>query len=1414
MDFSFADYIIYKYSVFLDPFSITELNTEHLCYPVSYASKECLEGLHTLSASKDPEDDLLIRQSSKKDLSHFMQTPEVDSIPDGAAHILKSKSISPYIQLLGMPKIGKSSLLRKLALLAAYALKSDPTAPAPLLVSCEVLLQQPITCKMEMIELCFSQFEEFEAYLREKFFSGKLILLLDEAEKIQSFGYKLVEWISALRNFVQIPLCVIASRVAGYISAPEAKVLFMDLYPVKLQVSMGQSMLSELQYERFIEKITGADNCFSEFASTPYLFSLILEMFRWGIVGIEDNVPRGRVYALALRHLLRDYDLCRYWQALELIAADLLLRDAKLFNAFDIKNLDLEDVWNDIKSIELFLIHEENVRGNTPRTSEVELQTESFKEYEIGDIKETPIVTFISSNKDTTPKWVSNSKESYINFQIAKTCLEKDIFNSFYSESFRFVHLRFVELLAAQFYVNQIEDSLLHMNSYFLMESSAFHRAFTTCFPNNFLFSRRYRETLLFFSSLCSENIFENFVKYLLNKNTPEHLYITSIILHERGFNPAHRPLLNKFKQDRLEIAKINYTKGFASPSAIIRAVVQKEAKESGLTEEDLNQIVHKNIDNVLKLNSWLYLKQIHQFTKNSNLKIIKSVFLRLMDLSLQIINNGSRPATNKVLLHKILMNIFISAFDKSDLPSLDQSCINSEEVRVSEEATIRISFDKIKIPRSELGLIEKLGSSQKMILVLEELVQGSPGIDVNSAVRILLLLGLPVSKIHIAISCRFESLPDPYEKIEVLKVLKMLGFVTQHTIDIPLICLPGQGDLRELAKEILKLLNVEKLKKHAVNILTNDNSSSFKLLLALRALRFVIKFDLDEEVIFFLAQFVDHYSLDLRYEAITSLYKLVKSNGSIEKQEIRKLLAATPHVLRDRLKLIKYDKSLRIISLKCLTALWIALDRGKTDTKTSSMLHILVKEQISSSFIVGGPHILTNIFKDFFSKSSEERITCWQCLSLMSPVPDLLQGEDLQFIEKEVAASLQVNQEQGPVLKFLQGNTFPRSSQLYLMPLILDINFELSVDLTESVSHLLRTWGQIGSLKKLVSGPVKITSQLGEQLCKLRLLIEVLPSDIQHKHISNWFKGTINQIAESIQWPAKMYPHCNQLLDISADPSFFQNESLPDICANELDSSLPKVSLDSANSDSEELPPPIIILHELAQAGVRSDGLKYWVLWYLKNSTAIDEFKLASVTWNLLTGKKEFYNPQAENLLIRFLAEAPQEACECVMKLNFKSDSFALRIIDCVIKGRARSEICIKALSCCLELNTATPLEEIMKMLWITGNDTSHMMFLNETVGKVIKNIVIGNDSQMNSLFKALGSTECPLFVQPIWEYLMKMIRICPSYLLPSYSLSILEFSNVWEARFLLSQIKVLALVPVEANSKDNGSSMSTKKM
>ena len=79
---------------------------------------------------------------------------------------------------------------------------------------------------------------------------------------------------------------------------------------------------------------------------------------------------------------------------------------------------------------------------------------------------------------------------------------------------------------------------------------------------------------------------------------------------------------------------------------------------------------------------------------------------------------------------------------------------------------------------------------------VLIDLLQICPAIDLTLCVKTLFSLGCSISQIHISLAGRFACLEDKLERKEILKVLRMLGFVTQHTVDIPVVCLNLDKDL------------------------------------------------------------------------------------------------------------------------------------------------------------------------------------------------------------------------------------------------------------------------------------------------------------------------------------------------------------------------------------------------------------------------------------------------------------------------------------------------------------------------------------------------------------------------------------------------------------------------------------------
>jgi hypothetical protein len=287
-------------------------------------------------------------------------------------------------------------------------------------------------------------------------------------------------------------------------------------------------------------------------------------------------------------------------------------------------------------------------------------------------------------------------------------------------------------------------------------------------------------------------------------------------------------------------------------------------------------------------------------------------------------------------------------------------------------------------------------------------------------------------------------------------------------------------------------------------------------------------------------------------------------------------------------------------------------------------------------------------------------------------------------------------------------------------------------------------------------------------------------------------------------------------LLDISADPSFFKDEVAPEISASfaDLDVSFPKYSADSFHTDLEEVPPPVQILQQLLLAGVRSEGIKHWVLWYLKRSENVQDLVVAAECWKIFNSSKDFYNPHVEALLSKFLLISPKDVMKAVLDVRFKSDSFCVKIVNGMMNGEIKCDAAPRAASVCLEMNSPLPLEEAFKLVNCAGNDSVFMFFLHSAGMKIIENVVIVNDNQMHSVLKAMASTGSSLFVQPVWSYWMKMLAQRPSYLLSVHAVNVLENCNSWDCKFLLTRARIIGILPVELFVKETGSSMSTKKL
>ena len=1411
MENSYVEFLISKLATFRDPISMSEISTEMLCYPVSFLNSEQLKSLET-EMNHDPEEDQLTGTSLAHDLpKEESANYHHPNITDGAAHILLNKVREPLVTLLGMPKIGKSSLLRKIALMAAQERLSCPEKPVPVLVDLKKALAPDISSKMEFVEACLSQYEEFEAFLREELFQGRLILLLDGLDSIGCLKYRLAEWIKALRNFVSLPLCVCAGRFSGFIEI--GSVARVELFPLKLQISMAQNMLSELQLERFVDYITAEESKFYECASTPFLFSVLVELFRWGVIGTGENTCRAKLYILAIRHLLGKQGTLDTLKLLEQLASDLFMRETKDFTVLDIKRMGLEENWVSISDLPVFIKF-----SNEPgKVSFVCSDSGICKENEEENFREPSIAGIRGKSQvDTTPQRFSNSTESFLAYQLARSFIEKDTEQT---QFYRFAHLRFQEVLCAQYYYSQIEDSLSQFAGTFVMESTAFQKVFSQVLPVNFFYSRKYREVLLLLGSMCTESIFENLVKFLLSSYCLENCHLAERLIKERGDLKNYRPLINKLRQIKQEICKKEFSKGFWHPSNTVRRICWSEALSNGITENELHLIIQKNLEKVIKTH-WFNLKQLSLIFSESGNKALRLILNKLQEVTSEALNLASRNQPYNSMTQNVYLSLLIGMFEKPELPQSTNSSYASPasspqvDFTQCEEATIKISFDRTRL-KSNSVLPQQLVSN-KLINNLLESLYTLKGADVFLIVKGLILLGCGMSQIHSNLAKGFLMLGDKCDRKGVLRVLRDLGFVTQHTVDIPLLCLSESQPIKDQAKEILRLLNVAKLKKYSMNVLQKDEVKPAKAVLALRALGFAVRFELDEEVVHFLVQFIDHHDLSYRLEALQSLNKLLKFTASSKQSPlVRRALATSPHLLKDRLRLSQYQKTLKSLTLKCLVSLWVALDKGETELYYNEMQHILVEEALGTSFLVGTAEGMVSYIKPFIlSSDSGEKTTGWKCLLHMKPLEEIESetwNQLLDWIKKAIFEDWTAYKIYA--LKIVEASDPQPSLKNELLEPLLEIIYNSTKEEVEWIAKILYKWKAVNSLKQKlpsISEPYLNISTISTLVQTIEKKIEMdfcyvteisdSPEEqdrlLDFKQLSNQYKSLVNHLAEYLHCPAKSsHFYKNEFLDISADPSFYKEESVNESF----------LDIEEHYSSAIE-DPGIHEIYELLKAGVRSDALRYWVIHYIKKSELLEELKLAAESWSILNPTMPFCFAQMESSLLKY---SPKDTAEIVQRLNISSDKLSLYFLKSLASGDLEPELAGPVLMQCLELQSSAPLEELCKLLNFYEDRG-----VQKCASRVLECLRLKEDTQLNSCIQALSSTHCGVFIQPIWEYWITKLIENPSYIIPFKSQIVLENTQNWDTRFLLRWARILGILKVEFCANESTTSLPTRKM
>lgn len=175
--------VVAELAGFTDPFSGAQVPTERLCYPVTYLSPELRSSIQ--NSAKDRENDQMYEQSLRKDAPKYENlVSEAALIVDGAAHLFANKVREPLVVVVGMPRVGKSGLMRKLALIAALAAEQDREAAVPVLCGAHEVGLGQCKGKAEIFSALRARWTRHAEFLASEDARNGLIWLIDDFEEV------------------------------------------------------------------------------------------------------------------------------------------------------------------------------------------------------------------------------------------------------------------------------------------------------------------------------------------------------------------------------------------------------------------------------------------------------------------------------------------------------------------------------------------------------------------------------------------------------------------------------------------------------------------------------------------------------------------------------------------------------------------------------------------------------------------------------------------------------------------------------------------------------------------------------------------------------------------------------------------------------------------------------------------------------------------------------------------------------------------------------------------------------------------------------------------------------------------------------------------------------------------------------
>ena len=464
------------------------------------------------------------------------------------------------------------------------------------------------------------------------------------------------------------------------------------------------------------------------------------------------------------------------------------------------------------------------------------------------------------------------------------------------------------------------------------IEAFEFQKVFLSVFPHNFLFSRKYREVLVLFSQLCHENLFENLVKYLIGMNSVEFCYLADRVLNQTN-SKNFKHLENKVKIQKTELILKDFSQGVTHCSETVRNICKLQLLSINAS---VGQITMTQLTSILPNCSWFMLVSLKTLVKTMKIKDIYECITQHISILLQSISSHSAYSCT---FFNILLKIFVSSIENNKIetpaltPKIDEGFTN--------EKTLRTSLENIKLRRNDKK--DSVKGYSKLEKSLLELLMKCKGLDLKHALQFLLCIN---SKKNLIKTCLIQRAKIfDYDKKKIIECIFKLKCDDLESFEF-LVTSFFEENLKSEVKKILKEIDVQKLKKMSNALIQK------RVYEGILGLGYCCRYEIDNEIIEQLINFIDNSNTFISYLGISALYTIMKPIQNLKSEETKTLIIPLAEIITSRIQVIKNIQNIRIKYLKCVLTLFAFLGEYKKVAEISEeFLNIENEKNISKIY-------------------------------------------------------------------------------------------------------------------------------------------------------------------------------------------------------------------------------------------------------------------------------------------------------------------------------------------------------------------------------------------------------------------------------------------------------------------------------